>query len=709
MRAQGNINMKPPKKRTPKASKKVAQPQPVDVTRADLQPIRALGRSLSDFEPLMIAERALLQACRIGGIAVISEQRPGQSTEENTVRAGFLRFLLLGGDQSTPLHEQGVRLMGAWIEGELNLENTRTVSAIDCIACTFTKLLMLRSSILPSGLFLTWSEVPGIQGDGLVTTGDVFLNDGFKATGEVRLLGAQIGGSLDCDKGQFDGNGGNALSADGALIKSAVFLRDGFKATGTVRLLGAQIGGSLECDKGQFDGNGGNALYADRALTKGGVFLRDGFQAKGTVRLLGAQIGDSLECGKGQFDGSGVHALIADGAVIKGSVLCDGVQAMGTVRLLGAQIDGSLICDKGRFDGNGGDALIADGAVIKGAVFLRDGFQATGTVRLVGAQIGGDLVCNKGQFDINGDLALAASGMRVAGRFFFRNLASPVSKLSLAATSVGVLVDDGDAWGSDLVLDGFTYGGIGGKSPPNADERLAWLDKQQPAMSGQSADGKNFRPQPWRQLQKVLREMGHAEDARQVAIAFEDRLRHADLIGLSPQHWWRGRKWLYRASARSFHFGFRILTGYGYRPIRLLGWFTGMWLACAAFYWFAALPPNNVFAPSNPLVFQNEDYAACVPGSPAARAEKAKPADAKPSPVKGAGNWYLCEKLRAEYTGFSPLAYSLDVILPLVDLQQQKDWAPMIPTPKPSPWDELRGSGWKHITRMVLWAETLFG
>ncbi|MEQ1514005.1 MAG: hypothetical protein ABL934_15160 [Lysobacteraceae bacterium] len=110
--------------------------------------------------------------------------------------------------------------------------------------------------------------------------------------------------------------------------------------------------------------------------------------------------------------------------------------------------------------------------------------------------------------------------------------------------------------------------------------------------------------------------------------------------------------------------------------------FFGMWLACATFYWFTALPPQNVFAPSNPLVFQHADYAACVPGSDAAKAEHAKPADAVPAPVKGAGNGYPCETLRAEYTGFSPMAYSLDVILPLVDLQQEKDCAPMIPTPK---------------------------
>lgn len=609
----------------------------------------------------MPAERTLLQACRIGEIAVISKQRPEHASEENTVRAAFLRFLLLGGDHSTPVHEQGVQLQGAWIAGELDLENTATASAIHCAASTFTNQLILRRSTLRGGLFLMRSALPGIQGDGLVTIGDVLLRDGFQATGEVRLLDAQIGGNLDCDTGLFDGKEDDALSADRVVINGSMFLRDGFQARGKVRLLSAQIGGSLECSKGQFDGKEGHALNADRSVIKGSVFLRDGFQAIGTVRLLGAQIGGILECSKGQFDGKGGHAFSADRAVIKGSV------------------------------------------------FLRGGFQAKGNVRLLNAQIGGDLNCSKGQFDGKGGDALCADGMRVTGRFLFRNLASPVNRVSLASASVGVLVDDADAWGGDLVLDGFTYGSVGGGAPTTATARLAWLDKQEAAMSGQSGAGADFRPQPWKQLQKVLREMGHAEDARQVAVALEDRLRHADLIGLSPQHWSRGRKWLYRASARGFHLGFRILTGYGYRPIRLLGWFTAIWLACAAFYWFTALPPRNVFAPSDPLVFQNEDYAACVPGSSAAMAEQAKPADARPSPVKGAGNWYLCEQLRAEYTGFSPLAYSLDVILPLVDLQQQNDWAPMIPTPKPSPWNEWRGSGWKHITRMVLWAETLFG
>ena len=64
--------------------------------------------------------------------------------------------------------------------------------------------------------------------------GSVFLRDGFKAEGQVRLLGATIGGNLDCGKGQFTKAEGNALHADGVRVEGSVFLRDCFKAEGQV-------------------------------------------------------------------------------------------------------------------------------------------------------------------------------------------------------------------------------------------------------------------------------------------------------------------------------------------------------------------------------------------------------------------------------------------------------------------------------------------
>ena len=369
-----------------------------------------------------------------------------------------------------------------------------------------------------------------------------------------------------------------------------------------------------------------------------------------------------------------------------------------------ARIGGSLT-----LTGSEVSDINADAADIKGSVFLKQGFKATGEVRLLGAQIGGDLDCSGGQFEVKEGDALSADGMNVNGSFFFRGLKGAASGVSLAAASVGQLIDDEASWGGAAVLDGFRYAAIAGGAPTSAQARLGWLDKQVPAHAGRGDSGREFRPQPWRHLQSVLREMGHAEDARQVAIAFENRLRDANQIGIAPPNWGWLRAPPYRFTARAIHRAFGMLTGYGYRPTRLLLWFVSIWLACAAFYWFVALPPQGVFAPSDPLVFQNQAYAACVPGSDEAQRELKKPPHAQPPAVRGAGNWYLCASLREEYSGFSPLTFSLDVILPLVDLHQEKSWGPLIPTPDRNVVTELFTFSWKHVTRLLIWFETLFG
>ncbi len=511
-------------------------------------PRKPAGRTLAEFElqGLSLAEQKLLEHCRLGTVADISAERPEAATDDNTVRAAFLRFLALGGDEQAPVHEHGVQLVGAWIEGVLDMEAARILSDLTIKACYFDKSPLFSRARIAGTLDLSDCDLLNFSGDSLVCDGDLLL---------CRCLSSFLG----------------------------------------VRLMNAQIGGNLQCNGAKFDGDGGVALLADHVVIKGSVFLSDGFSATGKVRLQSAQIA------------------------------------------------GNLVCDGAKFDGKDGDALSADGMIVEGT-------------------------------------------------FFFRNLAPSVNGVFLAASHVGCLADDKDSWGERLVLDGFVYGGIIGvacKAPTDAATRLAWLDKQRPEHAGLNGDGADFRPQPWRQLAKVLREMGHAEDARQVAIAFEHRLRRASLVRYPLIHWLFG-----------------IFTGYGYRPMRLLISIVVVWLFCAMFYWYAAAG-QGVFAPSNPLVFQNPNYAVCAPGYvvPAPQAE-----NAAPPTVQGAGNWYLCEKLPEEYSGFSPLAYSLDVILPLVDLQQETSWSPLVPTPKAVWYQELFSfCDWKHFTRLVLWFEILFG
>ena len=573
------------------------------------------GRTLADFGLLRSAERQLLEAWQKGETCVLGTSRPDAETKDNRIRAEFLRFLSLGGEAGNPVHEKGIRLQGAWITEQLDLNACRVPVSWAVTHSHFQMAILMLDAEFCVSMSLTGSHILGLTADGAVIKGGVFLSHGFSAQGAIRLLGAQIGGNLDCTRATLKVEKGDALSADGAVIKGDVFLRDHFSAQGEIRLLGAQIGGDLSCTGATLEVEKGDALSADGAVIKGGVFLSHGFSAQGTIRLLGAQIGGVLSC-----------------------------------------IGATLEVEKGY-------ALSADRAVIKGSVFL-DGFSAQGEIRLLGAQIGGDLYCTGAKLEGKEGYALAADGMVVSGSFFFCGLKSPVRSVRLSSAKVGRLLDDADSWGSDLALDGFVYDHLAGRAPTDAQTRLAWLNKQSTEFLNES-----FRPQPWKQLQAVLEKMGHQQDADLVGIAFEDHLHQI------------GR---YRGVAKVFHAGYKCLIGYGYLRLRLLYWMLGVWLLCAALYGVAAY--QGIMAPSHPLVFQNKDYA-----------EKCK------------NNWYLCKELPDAYTGFQPLMYSLDVLLPLVDLQQERDWAARIPTPQATFYQEIGHWTWAHGVRIVMWLEILFG
>ena len=87
--------------------------------------------------------------------------------------------------------------------------------------------------------------------------GSVLLRNGFSAEGAISLRGARIASSLECDGASLtnataDGTG-IALAVDHAVIGGAVLLRNGFAAQGAISLIGARIGGNLECDGAQPD------------------------------------------------------------------------------------------------------------------------------------------------------------------------------------------------------------------------------------------------------------------------------------------------------------------------------------------------------------------------------------------------------------------------------------------------------------------------
>ena len=103
---------------------------------------KAFGRSLDDFLPLREAEKSLLDSCAQGRLLVLSDQLPLpplEATAHNSLRAAFVRFLALGGDGEAPVHEMGVQVQGARIEGVLDFDHCKQVNRISLEKCYFVE------------------------------------------------------------------------------------------------------------------------------------------------------------------------------------------------------------------------------------------------------------------------------------------------------------------------------------------------------------------------------------------------------------------------------------------------------------------------------------------------------------------------------------------------------------------------------------------
>lgn len=464
---------------------------------------------------------------------------------------------------------------------------------------------------------------------------------------------------------------------------------------GTVDMDNAQVKGQVNFSSANLNGVDSIALSAESVICRGAFHLTDGFVAKGRVSLIGAQIEGQLNCADAMFTASEKNlALVADRVTVNGNVfLSDGFCASGCVRFVGARIYGELRCSGGKFEGTEDDVFRIDDAVISDSVLLDRGFSAFGRINLQNTQVGGDLLVSNARYIGT----LDADRIDIKGALILRGLEETSKSVTFAGGQAGSLDDDRKSWGRTLDLNGFVYGFINVHAEMSIADRLEWLDKQGTSVSDEHGV-KEFRPQPWRHLQNVLNEMGHAEEAKQVGIEFEKRLRYGGLIGQSPASWNPIRRWFYKKLMTFLHVMYGFLTGYGYRPMLLLRSFLAVWLVCSGIYWLA-VNKGAIFAPSDPLVFQNEKYVSCVP-----------PTSLTVQEPTGTGNWYLCADLPEAYTGFSPLAFSLDLLLPLVDLHQEKDWAPLIETPKANVFAELLGFfSAKRLVRFVMWVEILAG
>jgi len=358
--------------------------------------------------------------------------------DSRTCRAGVIRDILRG-RLAAALDPHGLRLRGARIAGRLDLENLATDVNLELKDCLLEEGVVARGAHLAfvglTGCRLEHPAEPPLAADRLTCsvltlseariTGHASAGAVRLRGGAVRLTGACIGGSLDCSGANLHDDSGPALLADGLQVGQDMFLREGFAATGvgeygTVRLTGAHIGGSLLCDGANLRNDSGPALLAD-SLQVGQDMQCDRLTADGGV-VLGGHICRLLSLEGAALNNRGGFALLSDGLRVDGAMFCrNGFTAQGEVRLPGARIGGRLYFDGAQLSNPGGRALVASRLTVGLDMFCRNQgvpeheqpFVAEGAVILAGAHIGGHFVCDGAQLRNDSGPALHADSLKV--------------------------------------------------------------------------------------------------------------------------------------------------------------------------------------------------------------------------------------------------------------------------------------------------------
>ncbi len=294
-------------------------------------------RTLEEFGPLGPAERVLLAGLDEGVFDRVGDgSRPEAPDPARRIRASLLRFLLLGGPDAPRIHEKGIRLVGAFIDGGLDLEGCRIPRDIGLVDCRFSAAPVLRSAVVDT-LYLDGSAMPGLFAERLEARGDVTLRRAAIG-GTAFLPGARLGGGLHADDAAI-GPGEEAVSLDltGFAAGGSMTLR-GARLAGGLVLANARLGGDLEATGLEVARPEARALDGDGLETVGDVVLRQA-RLRGEAVFEGARIGGDADLSLAHLSAPGRIALsFARARVASAFILREGTRIDGLLALNGARL-----------------------------------------------------------------------------------------------------------------------------------------------------------------------------------------------------------------------------------------------------------------------------------------------------------------------------------------------------------------------------------
>ena len=578
-----------------------------------------------------------------------------------------------------------------------------------------------------------------IQGDRLQVGGNIRLIGGFRARGEIRLIGAEIGGSVDlvscrleADDAALDlssatiggslfvvpGDGGPAPTIDGRLDLENLTVEGQTLAVGAT----FRARGPAETYYRRFEpGDRRVAVRAPGARFQGEVNLAEGCRLEGRLNLRGATFGGRFDLHDTAFAFPTGYALDLSNATVGGDLEVEGRSR--SIRMVNATVRGSLVANGLVIEASDDltKALSGRGLTVGGELQLAGADVSGGTVDLRRIRVGGDVNLGGARLASPVDQSLALSSAHLDGGVYldrgfraegtvrlsrasvtgqlrcqgsFRSGRSPngptpaVEAELLTATGGMVLlwevdgiVDLSDATTTVLADRPDGWGRhylIGGLSY----DRFAGIDATEPATDTDPAarirwlvGQSGLDTSSFQELADYYRRYGRTVDAERVVIARNRALRAR------------------RAEAGGLGNLVRNLVdrvwdlsiGYGYRAGRAGGFLLALLVLTAG---VLSLPQTEEI-----MRTVDEDNVSYSPAGPLVDGEPAPGADG----ARCGGGRVRC---------FDPVFYAVDTVVPLVDLHQRSTWYPdrELPHGRLYQWglDTALLLGWAGSSALVL-------
>jgi len=394
-----------------------------------------------------------------------------------------IRALLLGAAEARPGSAPGVRLRGALITGRLDLMGATVAWPLTCEHCTFEEEVGLAESSTKS-VRIVASKLPGFDGTRMRLDGILDLRASV-VSGTVRLEQARVAGQVCVSEARITAPAPatRAVAAQGLVVDGSVE-GIGLDARGSVSLQASAITGSVDLTDARVACPGGRALVMSYSAIGGKLECRR-MVVEGETRIHNLRVTASVSMTGARLENPDALALSAGGLTAGGGVfMSEPFTVRGEVTLLGAQLSANLTLTGAHLDNPGGRTLALDGASV--GVIIGERLTSRGQLSLIGARIAGDLNLKGSTVEVADDRpALTAeratiggtlifSGLRTLGEVNLRNVqagvrlvltdaafASPTGtacRLSRAQVAADVYFDGTTAVGS-LRLAGATVGG----------------------------------------------------------------------------------------------------------------------------------------------------------------------------------------------------------------------------------------------------------